>query len=200
MIVLALDTSTPRGSVAVFAFGEIVFEEAFSADRSHSASLFAALAKARASAARFDRIAVGLGPGSYAGIRIGIAAALGLHLALGAELTGLPSVVALSAEGPSYVVIGDARREAFYFTSVSAGLCADGPRLVSEREARELIDTLNLPVFATEPLTAFPSAEVFFPSAALLARLAADDRGILQRGDLEPLYLRAPHITQPKLR
>jgi tRNA threonylcarbamoyl adenosine modification protein YeaZ len=200
MIVLALDTSTPRGSVAVFAFGEMVCEEQFTAARSHSSSLFAALEKARASAARFDRIAVGLGPGSYAGIRIGIAAALGLNLGLGTELLGLASVTALDTTADDFVVIGDARRDAFYFTHVAHGQCADGPRLADEREVRELIDALNLPVLATEPLATFPSAEIVSPSAGVLARLAAADRGILQRDRLDPLYLRAPHITQPKVR
>jgi len=198
MIVLALDTSTPHGSVAVRALDETVFEERFTADRSHSSSLFTALERGRCSAAGFDRLVVGLGPGSYAGIRIGIAAALGMNLALKAELVGLPSVAALDTTRPAYVVIGDARRGMYYFTSVHSGICADGPRLVDEAEARDLIHSLSLPVFATERLVAFPSAEVLAPSAMALARFAAADRGIIQRGNLDPLYLREPHITQPK--
>ena len=75
MISLALDTSTPQGSVAVVAFGEVAFEETFTADRSHSSSLFGALERARSCVSRLDQIVVGIGPGSYAGIRIGIAAA-----------------------------------------------------------------------------------------------------------------------------
>jgi tRNA A37 threonylcarbamoyladenosine modification protein TsaB len=64
MITLALDTSTPTGSVAVMSSGEVIFEETFKADRSHSSSLFAALERARTTFARLDQIAVGLGPGS----------------------------------------------------------------------------------------------------------------------------------------
>jgi tRNA A37 threonylcarbamoyladenosine modification protein TsaB len=62
MRVLALETSTPCGSVALHASGELIFEERFTSDRSHSATLFVALEKARAKADRFERIAVGLGP------------------------------------------------------------------------------------------------------------------------------------------
>ena len=110
MIVLALDTSTVEGSVAVYAFGEIAFHEKFRADRSHSSALFTTLEKARGYAGRFDRVAVGLGPGSYAGVRIGIAAAFGMNLVLGAELVGIPSVAALETDDAEYFAIGDARR------------------------------------------------------------------------------------------
>ena len=60
MITLALDTSTVDGSVAVYAFGEIAFQNSFRADRSHSSALFVALEKARGYAGRFDRVVVGL--------------------------------------------------------------------------------------------------------------------------------------------
>jgi hypothetical protein len=95
-----------------------------------------------------------------------------MNLALKAELVGLPSVAALDTTRPAYVVIGDARRGMYYFTSVHSGFCADGPRLVDETEARDLIHSLSLPVFATERLAAFPSAEVVAPSAMALARFA----------------------------
>src|SRR3954447_25663087 len=72
MITLAIDTSTARGSVALLAYGDVAFEEHFSADRSHTAKLFTALQTARTRARHVDRIAVGLGPGSYAGLRVAI--------------------------------------------------------------------------------------------------------------------------------
>ena len=198
MRVLALETSTPHGSVAVYALGETVFEARFTSDRSHSSTLFNALENARATAARFDRIAVGLGPGSYAGVRISIAAALGMNLALESELVGVPSIAALETPIAEYVAVGDARRGTFYFTHVAGGRCVAGPLLASEEEVRREIAARSLPVFGTEPIPAFPSLVVAIPSASILARLAGEDFAILQRGDLEPLYLREPHITQPK--
>ena len=199
MITLAIDTSTPRGSVAVHAYGEIVFEESFTADRSHSSTLFASLERARACTNRIHQIAVGLGPGSYAGVRISIAAALGFEMAMKAKLVGLPSIIAVDSDSPEYLAIGDARRETFYFSRVLNHMCVDGPRLVSEGGLRELLETFpTQPCFTGVPLAAFPSAQVIAPSAVVLARLAADGLGIVATGDLDPIYLREAHITVPK--
>ncbi len=200
MITLAIDTSTARGSVALLDGSALLFDEHFSADRRHSASLFTTLARVRDLAPRADRIAVGLGPGSYAGIRIAIAAALGLESALRATLVGLPSVAALETDAPRYIAIGDARRETFYWTEVEAGCCVEGPLLVSAAELRTRLAAATLPVFTSEALPAFPEAALALPSARLLARLAATGRGITATRDLEPLYLREPHITAPKPR
>jgi tRNA threonylcarbamoyladenosine biosynthesis protein TsaB len=198
MITLALDTSTPTGSVAVLAFRELAYEETFTADRSHSSSLFSALERARSCFSRLDQIVVGLGPGSYAGIRIGISAGLGLSLALGARLVGIPSVASLDVKPTGYLVIGDARRSAFYLTHVDHGVCQEGPTLTNEAGVRSEIQYKMLPVFTTEPVGVFPSAVVAHPSARLLALLADAGRGIVQTDNLEPIYLREPHITQPK--
>jgi len=199
MITLALDTSTAHGSVALLVDGQLLLDERFSANRSHTASLFAFLEKARALTTRIDQIAVGLGPGSYAGVRIAIAASLGLELSTGARLVGIPSVAALDVPSPEYLAIGDARRETFYFTHVIEGTCLQGPLLATSSElATRLQSQLDLPIFATEEVPGFPQARLALPSAAILARLAADSRGIAATGDLEPIYLRDPHITRPK--
>lgn len=202
MITLAIDTSTSRGSVAVLADGALLLEESFTADRSHSAFLFAVLERALAAAPKLNRIAVGLGPGSYAGVRIAIAAALGLHLARGAELVGLPSVAALETDAPRHLAIGDARRETFYFTRVEDGLCTEGPLLVDAAtlHAKLAASENALPLFVSAPIAALPHAQIALPAAASLARLAAAGQSIIARGDLEPIYLREPHITQPRPR
>ncbi len=199
MITLAIDTSTNRGSVALFAYGELALDESFTADRSHTSELFATLDRARSQVTRVDQVVIGLGPGSYAGVRIAISAATGLQLGLGCVLAGIPSVAALETDAHEYLAIGDARRDAFYLTHVSDGVCLRGPELVSESELRAQLELHpTLPVFASEPLPAFPSAPIAYPSAVRLARLAAEGRGIVQEGNLEPIYLREPHITQPK--
>jgi tRNA threonylcarbamoyladenosine biosynthesis protein TsaB len=200
MIVLALDTSTAQGTVALRRDGELLLEANFPADRSQSSELFPILQRAVELAPRMDRIAIGLGPGSYAGARIAIAAALGLSCAVGAELIGLASVAALAGAPGHYVVIGDARRETFYFTVVEGGICTEGPLLLAADMLRERLAQNVLPVYATAAIPGFPQATVALPSAAVLAAAAAEGRGILQRGDLEPLYLREPHITTPKVR
>jgi tRNA threonylcarbamoyladenosine biosynthesis protein TsaB len=201
MITLALDTSTAQGSVALLDGETMLLDERFTADRSHSSSLFAALEKVRARTDRVDQIAVGLGPGSFAGVRIAIAAAIGLRLSFGAKLVGIPSVAALDTTTPVYLVIGDARRETFYFTRVEKGLCVEGPLLATAAELAQRLDgAAGLPVFATEAVPPFPTAQIALPSASILARLAAAQRGIVATENLDPIYLREPHITQPKPR
>jgi tRNA threonylcarbamoyl adenosine modification protein YeaZ len=201
MITLSIDTSTMRGSVALLADDVLLLDESFTADRSHSASLFAVLERARALVDHLDQVAVGLGPGSFAGVRIAIAAAIGLELSLGAKLVGIPSVAALELTAPAYVAVGDARRETFYFTRVERGVCLDGPLLATEAELYTLLSTwADLPILVTAELPCVPATQIALPSAAILARLAAEGRGITATGDLEPIYLREPHITQPKPR
>jgi tRNA A37 threonylcarbamoyladenosine modification protein TsaB len=121
-----------------------------------------------------------------------------MSLVLGARLVGLPSVAALDVPLSGYLVVGDARRGSFYLTHIDHGVCQEGPELVSETRVREVIQSSLLPVFTTEPSEVFPSAVVALPSANRLAQLASSGRGIIQRDNLEPLYLREPHITQPK--
>jgi len=199
MTILAIDTSTNHGSVALLVDGALRLEETFVADRTTSSSLFAVLERAVALAPRLDQVAIGLGPGSYAGVRIAIAAALGLELGLGAQLVGLPSVAALETDAPAWLAIGDARRDTFYFTRVAAGLCVAGPLLATADELHaHLAAHRGLPVFTSAPLPAFPAAQLALPSAVRLARLAHAARGITATGDLEPIYLREPHITLTK--
>jgi len=199
MATLAIETSTARGSVAVWSGGELIFNESFAAERRHSAALFSALERARGAVSRIEQIAVGLGPGSYAGVRIAIAAGMGLQLALGARLVGIPSVAVLETGSPNFLVAGDARRDMFYFAAIDSGACIDGPRLASENEVRLAVDQFGTwPFYMSEKLAAFPTGTIAFPSAAVLARQAAEERSIVQTDDLDPIYLREPHISQPK--
>ena len=196
MLTLALDTSTDHGSVSVCRGERVLFAEDFVADRSHSSALFTILERARR-LGDFDLIAIGLGPGSYAGVRIAIAAGTGLALATGARLVGLPSAAALRVG--CYAVLGDARRGTYYWTVVSEGLCTQGPELLDEPALLERLRENTLPLLSTEPVPGFPT-ETAHPSAVLLARLAAAGTGLIAGETLEPIYLREAHITPPKPR
>lgn len=199
MKILALELSTNRGSVALAAADGACDMREFANDRKHSGGFFAALEELIDGARDIDRIVVGLGPGSYAGTRIAISAAVGLQAASGAELLGLPSVCALETDTAACVVIGDARQGAFSFTRVEGGAATDGPLLLDERALRERLREAGLPVYASHLMTAFPETTIAFPSARRLADLA---RGETPRGSilppLQPLYLRDPHITVSK--
>jgi tRNA threonylcarbamoyladenosine biosynthesis protein TsaB len=194
MNVLALETSTNAGGVAFFRDGELCFSETFIADRSHSAELFEVIARGLGDA-QPGEIVVGLGPGSYAGVRIAIAAAIGLSVATGAALSGIPSIAALG-EG-EYVAIGDARRGGYWIANVREGELAGGPEVVSREELETRLGAAGVAVISSETLD-FPGVEIRYPQVDLLGRLGVLGRGIFARGTLEPLYLREPHITQPK--
>ncbi|MEI8341557.1 MAG: tRNA (adenosine(37)-N6)-threonylcarbamoyltransferase complex dimerization subunit type 1 TsaB [Verrucomicrobiota bacterium] len=199
MITLAIDTSTPLGSVAVIEDGAILFNEQFNADRSHSAHLFSSLERALQTAPRYDQIVVGLGPGSYSGVRIAISAAIGFGFGMKAPLLGIASMAALETDATHYQAIGDARRDTFYYTQIRDGVCLEGPLLLTAEALREKLSANpGLPVFTPEPFPSFPEATPAHPSAERLARLAEAGNGFHSTGDLEPIYLREPHITRPK--
>lgn len=204
MKVLGLEASTDSASVALWEEGHVVFEEIFPSKRSLSADLFPVLWRLLEPVGRVDCIAVGLGPGSYAGVRIAIAAAMGLQVVWSCELVGIPSVAALAGAGARYRVIGDARRGTWYYTRVEEGVCVEGPLLAeSSGVLRARLGGTGgsendlTKVCTTEVLPEEWRAEVCTPSAALLARLGASGVGVVQRTVLEPLYLREAHITKP---
>lgn len=190
---LALDLSTDQGSVALLEDGCVIFDESFAAGRGHGGAVFGVLERALAAGSAPRRIVVGLGPGSYSGVRVAIAAALGLALGQGAELVGVPSVVGI-ADG-HFLAVGDARRETFYFSEVRAGRCLVGPELLTREEFARRIEGAVLPIFGAALLAEAPALQLAFPQARLLA--TAPPAGFY-RPPLEPIYLREAHITWPK--
>ena len=197
MKVLALELSSARGSLAfVGDEGEVHLE--WPNDRKNSASFFRNLTDVRKQCGLPDMIIVGLGPGSYAGTRIAISAAIGLQAASRVQLVGFPSICAISSPQP-YCVIGDARRQTFFFARIDGRReLSEGPLLMTERELQsKLRDVEAAPVFSAERLQNFQT-EIRFPSARVLAALALEGNHHFVLSALEPIYLREPHITMPK--
>lgn len=198
MKILALELSSARGSIALLDGTVELFAVEFANDRKHSGEFFRQLRACVSACGNPERIAAGLGPGSYAGSRIAIAAAIGLQAATGAELIGLASLRAIPTDAVDYAVIGDARRQTFYYAQIRNRRCIEGPLLCSEDELHSRIANSDIPVFCTEQLKIIPSAAVAFPSASLLAQIAATEDAAVSEMPLEPIYLRDAHITQPK--
>ena len=200
MKILALELSTGRGSIAWHNGRKDAFEASFANDRKHSGAFFETLQQCLQRFGRPELIVVGLGPGSYAGTRIAIATATGLQAATGAQLRGLSSLRAFETEAEEYCAIGDARRQSFFFAMVARRECVDGPVLYTREELLTRLHTNQLPVFASEKIIDVPDAVVAYPSARVLAQIAAAAPAERTTGPLEPIYLRAAHITQPRLR
>ncbi len=200
MLTLSIDTSTPEGRVALLRGEDVFWEEAFGADRSHSALLFPLMERAlRDAGDDLSRVVVGIGPGSYAGIRVSIAAAMGLALTRGVELLGVVSLAGLGAisEEP-YLAFGDARRGTWYWCVVREGKCTEGPEVLSEDDFQARWERLGaVRRISTRVEPRWHSDVVSAPSASVLGAIAAREGAVVQRDELEPLYLREPHITQP---
>src|SRR5258707_13560283 len=106
MKTLALELSTSRGSLA-WLDGEIEFTRGWPNDRKYSAAFFENLQAMRRKFGVPETIVVGLGPGSYAGTRIAISAAIGIQLACEARLSGYPSICAMECSRQAYGAIVD---------------------------------------------------------------------------------------------
>jgi tRNA threonylcarbamoyl adenosine modification protein YeaZ len=198
--ILALELSTARGSLAWLDEDAAGFSRHWPNDRKNSSAFFENLVAVTRKFGPPDTIIVGLGPGSYAGTRIAISAAIGLQVSSGARLIGFPSICAMESDEEGYFVIGDARRKSFFFARIRANNLVEGPTLFSESELRSKLDTIEIttPVFTSDRLLQFERTVVRFPSAVVLARLAREPQRSFSLPLLEPIYLRDPHVTMPK--
>jgi tRNA threonylcarbamoyl adenosine modification protein YeaZ len=199
MKILALELSTSRGSLA-WLDAEVEFVREWPNDKKNSAAFFENLQLVRRKFGAPETIIVGLGPGSYAGTRIAISAAIGIQLCSNARLIGWPSICAMESDAEEYCVVGDARRKSFFFARILKNELIEGPTLFSEGDLKRKLKSFEptMPVFSSELLPQFEHAVIRFPSAAVLARLAEEPGRSFFLPSLEPIYLREPHITLPK--
>lgn len=199
MKILSLECSTARAGVAVWEDGKIRFAKEFESPRGRGGILFAVAAEAIAIVGRPDRLVVGLGPGSYNGLRAAIALAQGLAIGGASQadepipLAGVLSPLALDKGERDYVFVGDARGGAIHFTRVQNGAAIDGPRLVAREDWPGMRADLPCPVYSADGIE---GTEAAFPSASRIAErgLEMESHG----GEIEPVYLKPPHITIPR--
>ncbi|MEM7145442.1 MAG: tRNA (adenosine(37)-N6)-threonylcarbamoyltransferase complex dimerization subunit type 1 TsaB [Verrucomicrobiota bacterium] len=207
---LTIETSTERGSVALVEGDEVLGEEVFVSERGHNAAIFEPLGRLLEGAdGELGGIVVGTGPGSYGGVRVGIAVATGLSLAKAVPIFGVPSLLgADEVEGDDYVVVGDARRGSFFVAEVKGRRTAGEAELLEaaafvERvrglsgEGWEVVtfDGRELPVDGDVVSKRFPSAGVL---GRVTAAMGGVEREKLAEEALQPIYLRAPYITEAK--
>ncbi len=164
-----------------------------------------ALRAAQLDRAQIECLAVGLGPGSYTGIRSAIALAQGWQLARDVKLLGVSSAECLAAQaqaegicGRIHVVI-DAQRGDFYLAgydlSAEARREVEPLRLATLTEVRACVQAGGA-LIGPEAASAFASSRVLFPRAATLGRLAWGRTDFLPGEALVPIYLRQTQFVK----
>lgn len=194
MKVLAIEISCANGSVAVAENGRILAEVRFEAPRGRGAKVFSALEQLRPQWAGLARVAIGLGPGSYNGLRVACALASSFQAALGADVVSAPSPCLLGVEATNYFAVGDARGGLAYLAEVQDRKLAAQIDLVPHAR---IAAHRGKPVFRVGSIGGQEGLPEACPSAALLALLAPSLEP-LDSGPLKPIYLKPPHITAPR--
>ena len=215
MLVLGFDTATPAVSVALHD-GERVISAASALDaRRHSELLTPMIAKVLADAGvprtDLDAIAVGVGPGPYTGLRVGVVTARVLGSVLGLPVHGVCSldiIAEAASPGREFLVATDARRQEVYWARYdAAGRRVAGPHV---GRAGSIPEAAELAVAgAGGPLYPEAFGEVIgpaYPDAGVLCRLVAASLAPLSPGPspghppllaADPLYLRRPDARVP---
>lgn len=210
MLVLALDTATPAVTAALHD-GDRVLATCTRIDARRHGELLApaiatVLAEANKSRTDLTAIAVGVGPGPFTGLRVGLVTAKMLADVLGIELHGVCTLdvlarAALDAgavhEQVPFVVATDARRKEVYWARYEAGRRVAGPEV--DRPADVAWRGPAVGAGSLMYQGDFPGArEPALPDAAVMATMVADGTAPLLPA--VPLYLRRPDAVEPGAR
>ena len=138
-ISLAIDTSTSKTIVGIIEDGAVLFEEAHEGATDHGRALSELVAKALKVSKPPQQVVVGMGPGPFTGLRVGIAFAQTFALARDISVIGVCSLDAIKVDQSDYTVAIDARRKEIYWASYKAGVRVDGPRVNKPAEVENFI-------------------------------------------------------------
>ena len=192
MLDLAFDTSSSVGSIALGNDKVVVQSIEFKGPQRHSASLFPALSRLGIPRLKLRRIIVGIGPGSFSGIRVSLAAAQGIALVQNVPVIGVCSCwsVALQMKDVDYLgIFADAKRKEAFCTSFRRGKLEQGPYLIPMSELENHASLFTQAVSA-EPLP--PLTKRVYPRARDFLSLPDTFTGWVTQQPLEPIYLREP--------
>jgi tRNA threonylcarbamoyl adenosine modification protein YeaZ len=205
-MLLAFDTSSPTVTVALHDGDDVVVELTSFRPLQHGEQLAPLIAEAleRAGLVRQDltALAVGVGPGPFTGLRVGLVTARTLGYVLELPVYGVCSLDVLAVEAvdtgavaSEFMVATDARRKEVYLAAYDeAGVRLAGP--VVDKPAQLATERPVVGEGALLYPEAFPGAVgPTRPAAGWLARAVAEERAELR--DPEPLYLRRPDAATP---
>jgi tRNA threonylcarbamoyladenosine biosynthesis protein TsaB len=191
MLTLAFDTATEVATCALVRDGDVLGERA-----SRAATILAdadeLLKESGLGPDQLERLVVGTGPGSFTGLRIGLALARGLGLALGLPAAGVSTLDALAAGAPGTVPVIDAKRGEV-FTLQNGHVRCLAPDVLEVDEGRTYVGdgAVRYRALIEERGGVVPPGDddVHIPRARFHAQLARD----FGRVDaIEPMYARSP--------
>ena len=166
--VLAIDTSTSRTCVAIIDGDEVLYNGHRDGATAHGPSLPQLVQEALV-VSDVDEVVVGMGPGPFTGLRVGIAFAHTFALAREIPVRGVCSLDAIAAQvsDQDFIITVDARRKEIYWASYKDGVRVDGPHVSKPAEVSDFIIDV-------------------FPDMGKLVELSKTQKVT------EPMYLRRP--------
>lgn len=188
-ISLAIDTSTSRTSVAIMELGALLWHGYRDGATSHGDAVPALVAQALQVQPQIEQVVVGMGPGPFTGLRVGIAFARTFATARKISVVGVCSLDAIATqvrEEDRFIIATDARRKEIYWAQYNNGKRIEGPSV----DLPALIAQRGLPIFGEGAVkyAITKNDEIQFPD--LLALVAISENPLLCVS--EPMYLRRP--------
>jgi len=166
-ISLTIDTATAQTIVGLLDGSKVLFHEVHIGATDHGRAVSELVARALATGPAPDQVIVGMGPGPFTGLRVGIAFAQSFALAREIPVIGICSLDAIEIDQVNYIAAIDARRKEIYWASYQGGKRIAGPSVNKPSEVDGFIIDQ-------------------YPSPRKMVALASSENY------LEPLYLRRP--------
>ncbi len=166
-ISLAIDTSTSRTVVGLTDGSQILFESYAEGATDHGRAVSDLVSQALLNNPAPEQVVVGMGPGPFTGLRVGIAFARTFALSREIPVIGVCSLDAIEIDGDNYTVAIDARRKEIYWARYESGKRVEGPSVNKPDEIKDFIIGK-------------------YPSVAALVKLSS------VQNEIEPFYLRRP--------
>ena len=138
-ISLAIDTATNRTIVAIIEDGKVLFESFHEGATEHGFAITELVVKALDVCPKPDQVVVGMGPGPFTGLRVGITFAHTFALAREIPVIGVCSLDAIMVDKYEYTVAIDARRKEIYWASYKDGVRVVGPEVSKPAEVNNFI-------------------------------------------------------------
>ena len=135
---LVIDTATDRSSLALFSNNELIYSGFHDGATEHAEALPKLLKECLSVESRVDQVVVGMGPGPYTGLRVGIIFAMSFANARQIPWIGVCSLDGIDIDSDSYLVATDARRKEIYFARYQDGIRTQGPSVSAPSEIKDL--------------------------------------------------------------